>query len=31
MAEIVKQAVEVLPVVAGIAIPFSNFLKIFRP
>jgi len=31
MAEIVRVAVESLPLVAGIAIPFSNFLKIFRP
>lgn len=29
MAEIVKQAVELLPVMAGVAIPFSNFWKIF--
>lgn len=29
MTEIVRQAVELLPLVAGVAIPFSNFWKIF--
>lgn len=29
MTEIVRQAVELLPLVAGVAIPFSNIWKIF--